>query len=106
MSEQPQDDPGQASIPAWTLGWRLRRALEYGDVSVDEMAAYLDYKRSSLSRWMHDKGKPPRPFVVKQWALRCTVDPEWLTDGVGREGLEPPAKGLLVRRLSLVSAVA
>lgn len=72
-------------IPQLTLGWRLKMAL--GDeVSVQEMADYLDVSRQTVGRWMADKGAPPkRPFIV-QWALRTGVSLRWLESGLGPFG--------------------
>lgn len=66
-------------IPELTLGWRLKMAL--GEQSVQEMAAYLGVSRATLSRWMADKGAPPRRAYLAQWALRTGVSLEWLEKG-------------------------
>jgi transcriptional regulator with XRE-family HTH domain len=68
-------------VPDWTLGWRLQRALAHAEVSVEDMAGELGVTRSTISRWMHDRGAPPRPIYVKQWALRTGVSQEWLLSG-------------------------
>lgn len=69
------------SIPEWTLGWRMQRALAHADVSVQQMADELGMARSSLSRWLNDHGTPPRAAFVKMWALRTGVPYEWLVTG-------------------------
>lgn len=74
--------PGQAgSIPPLTLGWRLQMALRQAGISVQEMADELGMARNSLSRWMADRGTPPRAAFVKQWALRTGVPYTWLATG-------------------------
>ena len=73
MTEQPDGE-----IPEWTLGWRLARALAYGGVSVEEMAAELGVSRSTVSRWMNDRGAPPRIGYVKLWCQRTGVSLEWV----------------------------
>lgn len=66
-------------VPQLTLGWRLKMAL--GETTAQEMADYLDVSRQTLSRWMADKGAPPkRPFLI-QWALKTSVPVEWLETG-------------------------
>ena len=75
MSEQTQQ---QGAIPAWSLGWRLNRALSHADISVQEMADELGVARSTISRWVNDHGTEPRAVYVKQWALRTGVDYRWL----------------------------
>jgi ribosome-binding protein aMBF1 (putative translation factor) len=80
MSEMTQQLETRGAEPNWTLGWRLRRSLDYADVSVEQMATELGYERKTLSRWMHDQ-ITPRPVVLKQWALRCGVSHKWLVNG-------------------------
>lgn len=74
MSEMQQEP----AVPDWTLGWRLRRALDHAGLTVEEMADELGVSRSTVSRWVHDKG-PMRPLYQKVWALRCGVPADWLT---------------------------
>lgn len=45
------------------------------------MAEELGVSRSTLSRWMNDRGAAPRPIFVKQWAMRCGVSYDWLATG-------------------------
>jgi len=73
--------PDVGVIPEWTLGWRLQRALAHAGVSVEDMATELGVTRATLSRWMHDRGAPPRAAYVKQWALVCGVPATWLLNG-------------------------
>lgn len=70
-----------ATIPDWTLGWRMRRALGHSGVSVQEMADELGVARTTLTRWMGDQGAPPRPAFLRVWALRTGVPYEWLVNG-------------------------
>ncbi len=74
-------DMQQSLVPAWTLGWRLQRALDFGHVKAGEMAEELEVTRGTISRWMHDGGKPPKAVYLRQWATRCGVPFEWLRDG-------------------------
>ena len=73
MTEQPDGD-----IPEWTLGWRLQRALAHAGVSVEEMADEIGVSRSTVSRWLNDRGTPPRIGYVKLWALRTGCSLEWV----------------------------
>lgn len=66
-------------IPALTLGWRLKMAL--GDMAAQDMADALEVNRGTVSRWMADKGAPPRSVYVKQWALITATDSGWLLSG-------------------------
>lgn len=84
---QPIVTPG--AIPQWTLGWRLQRALSHAEMNVEEMASELGVVRATVSRWMHDKGAPPKAAYIKQWALRTGVPYLWLQDGVEPNGPTP-----------------
>ena len=77
------------SIPDLTLGWRLQMALRQGGVQVQEMADELGMARNSLSRWINDRGAPPRAGFVKMWALRTGVPYHWIAFGHA----ETPAQG-------------
>lgn len=68
-------------IPPETLGWRLRRALEWGGVAAKDMAAELDVSDGTISRWCHDLGAPPRSIYLRAWANKCRVPEEWLIFG-------------------------
>jgi transcriptional regulator with XRE-family HTH domain len=69
------------AIPEWTLGWRLKRALGYAEISVEEMADYLGLSRTMLSRFLNDRGSPPRIGYVRLWSERTGVSLQWLLDG-------------------------
>lgn len=71
------------TVPTWTLGWRLQRSLAHAELSVAEMADELGVTRSTISRWMHDKGAPPRTIYVRQWAMRTGVSADWLNGSAG-----------------------
>ena len=68
-------------VPDWTLGWRMQRALAHADVSVEQMGEELGVSRSTVSRWLNDRGGPPRIGYLKLWALRTGVPLEWLVTG-------------------------
>lgn len=79
-------------IPKLTLGWRLKMALG-DDYSVQEMADYLGVSRATLSRWMADKGAPPKRAYIAQWSLRTGVDRDWLENGDPKDGDHGPNGG-------------
>jgi transcriptional regulator with XRE-family HTH domain len=66
-------------IPDLTLGWRLKMAL--GDMASQDMAKVLEVSRTTVSRWMGDRGTPPHTLFVRQWALITGTDPAWLLTG-------------------------
>lgn len=76
MSQTPQE----AVVPEWTRGWRMNRALSYAGMHIEQMADELGVSRSTISRWVNDKG-PVKKIYLNQWALRCGVPLEWLETG-------------------------
>lgn len=81
------------TVPEWTLGWRMQRALTHAHLHVEQMSDELGVSRSTVSRWINDKG-PVRPIYLKQWALRCGVPYEWLATGVKQSSVSPPFVGV------------
>lgn len=108
-------DAATGRVPALTIGWRLQMALNHGGVSHQQMADLLGVNRATISRWCNDRGAPPRTIYLRQWALACGVDADWLITGRGHndsdprpgrvsdqdegdvrhEGLEPPTRWLM-----------
>jgi transcriptional regulator with XRE-family HTH domain len=82
----------EAGIPQWTLGWRLQRSLSHANLTSEAMASELGVVRSTISRWMNDRGAPPRAGYLKAWALRCGVPYLWLA--TGQEGAPDSGPGL------------
>ena len=80
-------DNAHEHIPALTLGWRLKMAL--GDMPAHEMADALNVVRGTVSRWMADKGTPPRAIYIRQWALITRTDPTWLLTGQVKNPRDP-----------------
>lgn len=73
------------TIPTWTLGDRMRKALEHADIGAQEMADYLGVSRTSVSNWMHGRVRPDRRTLML-WALRTGVDLVWITSEGGDIG--------------------
>jgi transcriptional regulator with XRE-family HTH domain len=68
-------------VPDWTLGWRLRRALDFAGVTVQEMAAELGVGRTTVSGWLNDPDRHVRRVYLRYWADRCRVPLDWLEYG-------------------------
>ncbi|HZQ33746.1 MAG TPA: helix-turn-helix transcriptional regulator [Mycobacterium sp.] len=67
------------AAPPWTLGWRLRRSLEFAGVSREAMAQHLGVAVSTITRWTHDDFKrPPNRANLLAWAQITGVPLEWL----------------------------
>jgi transcriptional regulator with XRE-family HTH domain len=85
MTELPET---MGEIPEWTLGWRLQRSLSHAGIGVEEMADEMGVSRSTVGRWLNDRGAAPKAAYLKMWALRTGVPFAWLadTDPTGRGG--------------------
>lgn len=68
-------------IPPLTLGLRLKMAMDWADYSRDDMATELGVHPSTISRWMNDKGEPPKRGHVSAWAAFTRCDFHWLLTG-------------------------
>lgn len=73
-----QQDIG--TIPQWTRGDRMRKALHHADVSVHDMAEYLGVARNTASTWINDRIEPSTQ-TMRLWAIRTGVPLEWLLHG-------------------------
>lgn len=91
-------------IPQLTLGWRLKMAL--GDMKRDEIAETLGVNPATISRWMADKGAPPKRAYILQWAMVTGVPVAWLETGQipSDGGPGEPAHGVTKRELILEAA--
>src|SRR4051812_9001888 len=75
-----REEMAKEPIPQFEMRHRLQLALEYGNVSVTEMAETLDASRTTVSNYLHGRTKPRRPDLA-MWALKCGVPLEWLVTG-------------------------
>ena len=77
------------------VGDRIRKALEVGNVTVQEMADYLGIHRNSVGAWMNLRRQPSKQSL-RLIALRTGVPFEWLETGKAPTD-EPPGPGLVRR---------
>ena len=77
------------------LADRMRKALRVADISVNDMADYLDMSRNAVGSWINGRIVPGRA-TVRLFAMRCGVPYEWLAE-VHPLGLEPRTHWLSVR---------
>ena len=68
------------SVPTLTLGWRLRLALDHGDMTGVQMAEHLRKSEKTITRYCHDQSKPGYSDLLR-WALLTRVDSDWLVTG-------------------------
>lgn len=76
------------TVPVFDLADRLRKSLRVADISVQDMADYLEVSRNTIGRWINGHGEP-NGAAVRLWALRCGVPYVWLRHGVVPEGDGP-----------------
>lgn len=69
------------AVPTWSLGDRLRKALEHADLRAGDMAEYLDVSRNTIGNYMAGRVKVPEA-VILAWSMRTGVPPGWLKSGV------------------------
>lgn len=84
MSNMSTLTEGGGRVPKLTLGWRLLMSL--GDMKRSEIAEQLGVDDSTISRWTHDKGQPPKRAYLAQWALLTGTDRRWLETGMVPDG--------------------
>jgi len=75
-------------IPVFEMRHRMALALEYGSVSVNEIAAELGVSRTTISNYLWGRTVPRRADLVT-WAFRTNVPLEWLLDGIEPEKSAP-----------------
>lgn len=66
----------------WDIADRLRKTLRTYDVSVQDMATYLEVSRNTVGSWLNGRHQP-RKRDVRLWAMRIG-QPElvdWLYGG-------------------------
>ncbi len=77
--------PEGGRVPQWTLGERLRKAREDGNLSTDELAADIGRSERTVRNYERDATRAPL-LVIRQYALRTGVSLAWLS-GDGGEGM-------------------
>jgi len=84
--------PDTANLPCWDLADRMRKSLRTADMSVAEMADYLDVAPRTVSNWINGHIEPSTQ-TAKQWALRTGVPYTWFCHGSNAPcDLGPPRK--------------
>lgn len=87
MSEMQAPGP----VPEWDQSDRMRKALRVADISVAEIAEYLDVARNTVSTWINGHIEPSTQ-TLRLWALRTGVPYEWLKTGETGSGPTGPGK--------------
>ncbi len=92
----------QGTIPQWTLGDRMGKALDHAGIGMQEMADYLGVSRNSVSNWVHGRITPSRQTLLL-WSMRTGVDLDWIarsqSDTGWLRGHIPQPRGRIGHRL-------
>lgn len=86
-------NPDTGRIPPWTLGWRMKRSLAHAGMKAEDMAEELGFDPRTISRWVNEKGAPPRAVYLKQWAMATGVPYRWLSGQEPGDTSEVPVTG-------------
>jgi transcriptional regulator with XRE-family HTH domain len=73
------------SVPTWTLGDRMGKALDHAGIGMQEMADYLGVSRTSVSNWIHGRVRPNQRTLLL-WSMRTGVDLGWIARGTTTTG--------------------
>lgn len=65
------------ALPEFEMRHRMELALEYGSVTVNEMARHLGISRTTISNYLHGRTQPRRGDLIA-WSLRCGVPFDWV----------------------------
>lgn len=68
------------AVPRITRGWRMKMALAYAGVSVQQMADYLEVDRGTITRYTSDKAAVKRSTLLA-WSFRTGVSLQWIETG-------------------------
>jgi transcriptional regulator with XRE-family HTH domain len=76
-------------VPQFEMRHRMELAMEYGNVSVAEMAKELGVSRTTISNFLHGRTIPRRGNLIV-WSVTCGVPLDWLIDGDVPEPVATP----------------
>jgi transcriptional regulator with XRE-family HTH domain len=82
-------------VPDWSLGDRIRKAIETSDLSVQDVADHLEKHRNAVSTWIHGR-HAPSPLELREIADLTGVSVQWL-----RWGVVDTAEALVAQRIEL-----
>jgi transcriptional regulator with XRE-family HTH domain len=79
-------------VPEFHAGDRLRKARELTGLDQEHFAESIGISRGSVSNYERSS-RPPKPIVLKGWALATGVPVEWLEHGTGASTPPPDGDG-------------
>lgn len=88
MTQQPA-----GTIPAFTVGDRLRKSRELTGLDQTDFAAQLGVSRGTVSNYERSSTENRKPIVMRAWALATGVPLVWLETGEGDQTPSGPPDG-------------
>jgi transcriptional regulator with XRE-family HTH domain len=80
-AKEVRDEMRKGIVPEFSMRHRLGLSLEFGEISVNEMAEHLGASRTTVSNYLHGRTHPRRPDLVV-WSMVTNVPFDWLVEGV------------------------
>lgn len=71
----------ESTIPPFTIHDRCRKAREFARLDQDELANRIYVSRQTISNYETAAVHALKPLVLRQWAMACGVDTDWLLEG-------------------------
>lgn len=69
-------------LPTFTIGDRMRKAREFANLSVGQMAEMLRVSRNTISNYEHDHGARGVPWsVIRSYSQITGVPLDWFSAG-------------------------
>jgi len=78
--KQVRADMKRNPVPQFEMRHRMSIALEWGSVSVNDIARELGCSRTTISNYLHGRTQPRRSDLIA-WGFKCGVPFEWLVGG-------------------------
>ena len=80
-AKEVRDEMRKEEVPVFSMRHRMALSLEYGEISVNEMADRLQVSRTTVSNYLHGRTQPRYPDLVV-WSMVTDVPLDWLVEGV------------------------
>ena len=91
-------EPIGGAIPEITVHHRIRIAREFAGYDQGELAVLTGIARSTISNYESGATTHVKPLYLRQIAMVCGIDPNWLLTNGSRDGLHKSAGSEWVKR--------
>lgn len=76
-----QRKSGSGAVPEFTIHDRCQKARDWAELEQEELADRIDVSRATVSNYETGATTHLKKLVLRQWALACGVDYDWLMTG-------------------------